>query len=373
MNFDFSEDEKHLREEAERFLRDRCPRTRVRQVLETGADYDPDLWRNVAALGWTGLGIPEAYGGLGMSPLEACVLAEALGGALAPLPTVPSVYVVTDALVRMGSEAQKRKWLPRLASGETIGALAVSEGDGIPDLARLAAVVDGASLSGVKRSVPAGMIADLVIVVAVDRGEPGLFLADLSDATVVRTREISIDPTRSHATLSFTDVPAERLGAGDARAALESILVRAAVLTAFEQVAGAEAALQMARNYALERFAFGRPIGSFQAIKHKLADVVVATTLARSNAYFAASTLAADDEALPMAAACARVSASKAFDLASQENLHVHGGAGYTWEVDCHLYYRRARELSLVLGSSRAWKERIACGLEARHSRLGDV
>ncbi len=368
MNFDFSEDEKHLREEAGRFLRDQCPLTRVRQVLESGADFDRDLWRRIAEMGWTGLSIPEAYGGLGMSPLEACVLAEALGRALAPLPTVPSIYVASDALVRLGDEAQKRRWLPRLASGESIGTLAWSEGAGVPSLHQLATQVKGASLSGAKRGVAAGMIADLAIVVAGSGAEAGLYLVDLSDPGVTREREDSIDPTRGHATLRFGEVGAERLGAGDARAALEAILIRAAVPTAFEQVAGAEAALDMARGYALERFAFGRPIGSFQAIKHKMADMVVAATLARSNAYFAASTLATDDAELAMAAACARVSASRAFDLAAQENLHIHGGAGYTWEVDCHLYYRRARELSLVLGSPRAWKERITCALEARHA-----
>jgi alkylation response protein AidB-like acyl-CoA dehydrogenase len=149
---------------------------------------------------------------------------------------------------------------------------------------------------------------------------------------------------------------------------LDTMLARAAVPTAFEQVAGAEAALDTARNYALERYAFGRQIGSFQAIKHKLADMFVATTLARSNAYFAAWALSAADDELPMAAACARVSASRAYDLAAQENLHVHGGAGFTWEVDCHLYYRRARELSLILGSPRSWKERVAKELEARHA-----
>jgi len=281
---------------------------------------------------------------------------------------VPSIYLATDALIRLGSEAQKRKWLPRLASGETIGTLAWAEGVGVPRLDRLVVQVQGASLGGAKQCVPAGMIANLAVVVARSGEEPGLYLVDLSDPGVTRTRVDSIDPTRSHAILTFDDAPAERLAGGVGAQALESLLARAAVLTAFEQVAGAEAALEMARAYALERYAFGRPIGSFQAIKHKLADVVVATTLARSNAYFAASALGNDDAELPMAAACARVSASRAFDLAAQENLHVHGGGGYTWELDCHLYYRRARELSLVLGSPRAWKERIACALEARHA-----
>ena len=367
MNFDFSEDEKQLRGEAQRFLRDQCPLSRVRAVLEEGRDYDAALWQSIASMGWTGATIPEAYGGHGMSLLDACMLAEELGRALAPLPTVASIYMATDALIRFGSESQKLQWLPRLANGDVIGTLAWAETAGVPNTRNLATVAQGGAVRGRKIAVPAGMIAHLAIVAA--RADEGmeLFLVDLSGPGVTRTRIESIDPTRGHAALSFDDAPAERLGDGNGLSMLETILERAAVPTAFEQVAGAEAALEMARNYALERHAFGRPIGSFQAIKHKLADMFVDNTLARSNSYYAAWALSTGAPDLPVAAACARVSACKAFDHAAQENIHVHGGAGFTWELDCHLYYRRARELSLILGSPRAWKERVVSGLERQH------
>ena len=368
MNFDFSDDEKRLREEAQRFLRDQCPPSRVRAVLESGADYDAALWRSIAELGWTSALIPEAYGGLGMSHLDVCMLAEELGRALAPLPTVPSMYVVTDALVQFGSELQKQQWLPRLASGGVIGTLAWAEGAGVPNGPSLTTIVQGNTVSGRKLPVPAGMIAHVAIVVARNGERVELQLVDLGAAGVTRARIDSIDPTRGHAALSFDGAPAERLGdRSDGMSMLETILQRAAVPTAFEQVAGAEAALEMARNYALERHAFGRQIGTFQAIKHKLADMFVNNTLARSNAYYAAWALASGATELPIAAACARVSACKAFDHAAQENLQVHGGSGFTWQLDCHLYYRRARDLSLILGGPRAWKERIVSAVERQH------
>jgi alkylation response protein AidB-like acyl-CoA dehydrogenase len=364
MNFDFSEDEKQLREEAQRFLRDQCPLSRVRAVLESGADHDAALWRSIVELGWTSAIIPEAYGGLGMSHLDLCMLAEELGRALAPLPTVPSIYVVTNALIQFGSEAQKRQWLPRLASGDVIGTLAWAEGGGVPSGRDLATLAQGGTVTGRKTPVPAGMIAHLAIVVTRSGAGTELQLVDLGGAGVTRSRIESIDPTRGHASLTFDGAPAERLGGSDGMSLLETTLQRAAVPTAFEQVAGAEATLEMARTYALERYAFGRPIGSFQAVKHKLADMFVANVLARSNAYYAAWALSSDAADLPIAAACARVSACKAFDHAAQENIQVHGGSGFTWGLDCHLYYRRARELSLVLGSPRGWKERIISGLE---------
>lgn len=373
MNFDFSADEKELRDRAQRFLRDQCSLSRVRAILESGADYDAGLWRSIAELGWTSAIIPEAYGGLGMTYLDLCMLAEELGRALAPLPTIPSIYIVTDALVRFGSEAQKQHWLPLLGSGEVIGTLAWAEGGGIPNKADFVTHVQGSTVSGQKTPVPAGMIADLAIVVARKGADTELHLVELGGTGVTRSRIESIDPTRGHATLSFSGAPAERLGnEGEGAAMLETILQRAAVPAAFEQVAGAEAALEMARTYALERYAFGRPIGSFQAVKHKLADVFVDNTLARSNAYYAAWALSTDAADLPIAAACARVSACKAFDHAAQENIQVHGGSGFTWEQDCHLFYRRARDLTLILGSPRSWKERVVSGLEKQLHKKQD-
>jgi acyl-CoA dehydrogenase len=273
-----------------------------------------------------------------------------------------------------GSEAQKSAWLPRLASGEAVGTLGLAEGPGRADPRRLRTAFRNGTLSGEKLPVPDGDAADIALVVA--QGERGLVLAlvDLKGAGVTRAPVDTIDPSRSHARIVFDNAPAEALGAlgtpGDGEALLRRVEDRAAVLIAFEQVGGAQRSLEMARDYALERYAFGRPIGSFQAIKHKLADVYVATELARSNAYYGAWALATDAAELPIAAATARVSASEAYFLAARENIQVHGGMGYTWEFDCHLYYRRAKLLSLALGSTRLWRDRLITHLETANAPL---
>jgi alkylation response protein AidB-like acyl-CoA dehydrogenase len=369
MNFDFSDDLKQLREQARKFLRERCPATAVRRVLEGPEPYDRRLWDEIAAMGWTGAAIPEAYGGAGLGHLGLCVLAEELGSALAPVPFSSSVFLASEAILTAGSEAQKRAWLPRLAAGGVIGTLALAEGAGKADARKLRTTFRNGVLSGEKLPVPDGDVADLAIVVA--QGERGTVLAlvDLKSAGISRAPVETIDPTRSHARIAFTDTPAEALSApGEGEALLRRIQDRAAVLFAFEQVGGAQRSLEMARDYALDRYAFGRPIGSFQAIKHKLADVYVATELARSNAYYGAWALARNAHELPVAAAAARVSANEAFFLAAKENIQVHGGMGYTWEFDCHLYYRRAKLLSLVLGSTRLWKDRLITELETANA-----
>jgi len=184
---------------------------------------------------------------------------------------------------------------------------------------------------------------------------------------VTRTAVKTIDPTRSHARIAFEDAPADPLGgANEGGPLIARLFDRAAVLLAFEQLGGAQAALDMAREYALGRFAFGRPIASFQAIKHKLVDMYVATELARSNAYYGAWALAQDSPELGIAAAAARVAATEAYWLAAKENIQTHGGMGFTWEFDCHLYYRRATLLGLTLGSARRWKDLLIARLEAR-------
>jgi acyl-CoA dehydrogenase len=374
MNFDFSDELKMLREQARRFLRERCTSAAVRRILEGEEPYDKALWKEIAAMGWTGAAIPEQYGGAGLGHLGLCVLAEELGSALAPVPFSSSIYLAAEAIMAGGSEAQKSAWLPRLASGEAVGTLGMAEGPGRADPRRLRTAFRNGTLSGEKLPVPDGDVADIAVVAA--QGERGLVLAlvDLKGAGVTRTPVDTIDPTRSHARIVFDNAPAEALGAlggpGDGEALLRRVEDRAAVLIAFEQVGGAQRSLEMARDYALERYAFGRPIGSFQAVKHKLADVYVATELARSNAYYGAWALAGDAAALPLAAATARVSASEAYFLAAKESIQVHGGMGFTWEFDCHLYYRRAKLLSLALGSTRLWKDRLVTQLESANAPL---
>ncbi len=371
MNFDFSDDLKELREQARKFLRERCPSKAVRHILEGAEPCDKALWKEIAAMGWTGAAIPEEYGGAGLGHLGLCVLAEELGSVLAPVPFSSSVYLASEAIIAGGSEAQKKTWLPRLASGEIIGTLALAEGPGKADVRKLRTTFRNGLLSGEKLPVPDGDVADVAVVVAQGERGPVLTIADLKGAGITRATVETIDPSRSHARIAFNSTPAEPLGApGEGEALLRRVQDRAAVLFAFEQVGGAQRSLEMARDYALERYAFGRPIGSFQAIKHKLADVYVATELARSNAYYGAWALARNAPELPVAAAAARISANEAFYLAAKENIQVHGGMGYTWEFDCHLYYRRAKLLSLVLGSTRAWKDRLITQLETANAPL---
>ncbi|MBS0561672.1 MAG: acyl-CoA/acyl-ACP dehydrogenase [Proteobacteria bacterium] len=363
MNFDFSDELKQLRDEARRFLRERCPAATPRRILEGDEAYDRALWREISGMGWTGAAIPEAYGGAGLGHLAVCVLAEEIGYAIAPIPFASSVYLASEAILRFGSEAQRKAWLPKLASGEVIGCLACVEGPGIVDARRFNATVADGKLTGSKVPVMDGDIADLAIV-AVRGG--GLYLVDLSSAGVTREAVATIDPSRSHARISFAGAAAERLAHADGDG-LRTLLDRAAIMMAFEQVGGAQAALDMARDYALQRYAFGRPIGSFQAIKHKLADVYVAVELARSNAYYGAWALSKDAAELPVAASLARVAATEAGWQAAKENIQTHGGMGFTWAFDCHLHYRRAKLLGLALGSGREWKHRLISELRTRN------
>ena len=365
MNFDFSDDQKQLRDQARRFLAEKCSPKAVRAVLEGKADYDRDLWKGLAEMGFLGVAIPEEYGGTGAGHLELCVIAEELGRALAPVPFSSTVYLAAEALLLAGSEEQKQKWLPKISSGEAIGTLALFEGTGNPSPAAVKLAVSNGTLTGTKKPVADGAIADFAIVAA-RTGNSGretdvsLFLVDLKAGGVTAKTLQNVDPSRQQAELTFAGAKAEPLGAAnEGWSILSRVMDRAAVLIAFEQVGGADRALEMGRDYALDRIAFGRPIGSFQAIKHILADMYVSATLARSNSYYGAWALSTDAAELPEAAASARISATQAFQHCAKQNIQVHGGMGFTWEFDCHLYYRRANALALSLGSQSYWEDQL--------------
>jgi alkylation response protein AidB-like acyl-CoA dehydrogenase len=357
MNLDFSDDQKQLQEQVRRFLADRCPPSAVRAVVEGPEPFDRPLYRGLGEMGVLGAAIPEAYGGVGLSRLELCLVAEELGRAMAPVPVASSIYLAAEFLLLAGSEAQKQAWLPRLASGEAVGTFALVEGAGRITADKINASVKEGRLSGVKAVVPDGDCADLAVVAArsgAGRGDQSisLYLVDLGGAGVTRETLTTIDPSRSYAKLSFDGAPAELLGGqGDGWRIAEMVMDRAAVLLAFEQVGGADRALEMARDYALERMAFGRQIGSFQAIKHMLADMYVSATLARSNAYYGAWALSTESSELPLAAATARVSATQAFQHCAKNNIQVHGGMGFTWEVPLHPHLKRARVLATTFGT----------------------
>lgn len=225
-------------------------------------------------------------------------------------------------------------------------------------------------MHGVKLPVTDGDIADVAVVLATENSSTGLYLVELDGPGVTRETLVTLDPTRSVAQLTFAAAPAQLLGKhGEGLRLAEGVLNRAAVLLAFEQLGGADRALEMGTDYALSRYAFGRPIGSYQAIKHRLADIYIKNELARSNAYYGAWSLGAGDAQLPLAAAAARICASEAFWFAAKENLQIHGGMGYTWESSCHLFYRRAQQLGLVAGGSKGWKERLVRQLELRNEQ----
>ncbi len=367
MNFEFSEEQNLLRDQARGFLLDNCSTRVVRDVLEGDASYDAALWKKVAEMGWTATVIPEEYGGLGLSYLELVVIAEELGRAMAPIPFSSSVYLASEAVLAWGSEEQKLAWLPRLAAGEVIGTLAVSEGQGQASATSLNATVSGGALSGTKLPVIDGDIADLVIVAVKSDGGDGasLYLVDLTQDCIERTPVRTLDPSRSQARLDFNGANAELLGIeGRGWSQVQNLYDRAAVLFAWEQVGGSDAALEMAKDYAMGRFAFGRAIASYQAIKHKLAAMYVKNTLARSNCYYGAWALETNAPDLPLAAATARVAGIQAYYFASKENIQTHGGMGYTWEFDCHFHYRRAKLLSLNIGSEGTWQDKLVTALE---------
>ena len=370
MNFDFSDDQKMLKDQAHKFLTEKCTTKTVRKVFEGKEHFDFGLWKQIAEMGWTGTAIPENYGGLGLGYLELCVIAEEMGRALAPVPFSSTVYLFAEAILIAGSEEQKKRLLPKVAAGEIIGTFARSEGAGAVLPKNIRTTLKSGKLNGKKITVVDGPIADFAIVLARASDEPGerglqLALVDLKGAGVKRTECNTLDASRGHADITFENANAEALGKiGEGWSDTSRVLDRAAILTAFEQVGGSDVCLAMAKDYALNRYAFGRPIASFQAIKHKLADMYVYNELARSNAYYGAWALHTGARELPLAAASARVSATQAFDYASKENIQTHGGMGFTWQVDCHFYYKRAKELGLVLGPQRAWKDKLVTELE---------
>lgn len=373
MNFDFSDDQKMLKEQVSKFLTNKCGYDVVRRVLEKDELYAKEVWDGLVEMGLTGTAIPEEYGGLGLGALELCVVAEELGKVCAPVPFSSSVFLAAEAIKLAGSEEQKKKYLPKLAAGEIIGTLAAAEGVQAASPRSVKTSLKGGKLSGIKSPVPDAEIADIAVVL-VNAGGSGdkalsLALVELGAGGIKTERLKTIDPTRGHAAVTFENTEAEILGAeGAGWEIYQRVLDGAAVWTAFEQVGGAESAMWMARDYALDRYAFGRQIGSYQAVKHKLADMYVKNELARSNSYYAAMMLNDNGAELVEAAAAARIAATQAYVYAAQENVQAHGGIGYTWEANTQFFYRRAKLLALSLGSQLYWRERLVAQLEARNA-----
>lgn len=321
--------------------------------LDTPGQVDPAFWKTVVEQGWTALAVPEAHGGLGLSLVELGLVAQACGGVVAAAPWLTGSSAVVRALVAGDDDAARQRWLPALAGGTVRGCVAFGEGSAILPTAP-AVRLDGGTLTGTKPAVTGGLDAELALVWAADGGEPVLALAEL--ANLKRAPLASFDNARLHADLALAGTPATVLARGEAaRRLVLDVLAAMAVVTAHEQIGGAEALLYIARDYALTRRAFGQPIGAFQSIKHRLAELYGLIEIARANAIHAA---ASDGQpGFVLAAADARLSAIEAYDTAARDGVQVHGAIGVTWELGLHLHMRRARSLAIEAGSSMFWED----------------
>jgi alkylation response protein AidB-like acyl-CoA dehydrogenase len=316
-------------------------------------------------LGLQGLAIPEEYGGSGFSYVELVVVLEEMGRSLLCAPYFATVALAANALLTSGDDSAKKELLPGLASGETIGTLAITEDSGRWDLdgIQLKATKggDGYTLDGHKMFVIDGNTANLIIVAARTDAGISLFAVDGAAAGLTRTSLQTMDQTRKQARLEFAGTPARLIGAeGGAEAGLSKTLDLAAVALAAEQVGGAQMCLDMAVEYAKVRVQFGRPIGSFQAIKHKCADMLLEVESAKSAAYYAGWAAAEDNDELPVVASLAKAYCSDAYFHAAAENIQIHGGIGFTWEHDAHLYFKRAKSSELLLGDPTYHRELLA-------------
>jgi len=371
MNFGFTEEQDLLRQTARDFLAECAPMTHVREVMESAATHSPGVWKQMAELGWMGLAFPESYGGVELGLVELCVVLEELGRALTPVPFLPTALAGT-ALDMLGDEAQKRAWLTRICAGDAAATLAITEARGSDepgDIAlRAAPDRDGWVLDGEKLFVPDAEGAELLVVVARTHGEGesglGLFLVPRATPGVSVTAMGSMDLLRPLYAVSFdgAKLPSGALLGGDRDAwpRLARLLERARVMIAAEMVGGAEKCLEDAVAYAKERVQFGRPIGVNQGIKFKCADMLFAVESARSLTYYAAWAAQAGNEEASLTSAMAKAFASDAYRDAAAENIQIHGGVGFTWEYDCHLYFKRAKSDEMWLGSATFHRERVA-------------
>ncbi len=364
MDFDYTTEQLGFREEAERFLNAHSPISVMRRLIDDPDElYARDLWTRIAAQGWLGITVPEAYGGLGLGHVELAAIGEAIGGALAPVPFGSTVYLLAEAVMNSGTADQKAEILPRIVAGEVIGCAALFEGYGeLPDSPDV--MVRQGRVFGVKSPVSDGLIADMAVLWARSEGGEGrLYLLKLNDPGVKRERLEPIDGSQNVAALHFDGAPVQPLG-DDGRSAVEVLMARAAILQAAEQVGAASRCLAFVAEHVKERQAFGGPIGRMQAIKHKLADRYTDNELSRSHLYHGLWALDEAPNMLVQTAAAARLSASEAFWQMAKEGVHLHGAMGFTWEHDAHLFYRRAHYLTLALGSPRWWRDRLFEALE---------
>jgi alkylation response protein AidB-like acyl-CoA dehydrogenase len=372
MQFSFTDDQEQFRSMTQRFLTDKSPTTEVRRLMETTEGYDPDVWRQLSQeLALPGIHIPEAYGGAGFGAVELGIVMEELGRSLLCAPYFSSCVLAANAILNAGSESQKTELLPEIAAGERLATLAVTEPNGRWDFGgvELTATASGGSaggpylLNGSKSFVLDGQVAQLLVVVARTpgtAGAAGLSLFTLAgDAAGVDRRLLeSMDATRKISHIDFRNAEAQLLGElGAGAAPLARTLDQAAIALANEMVGGAQALMDSAIDYAQMRMQFGRAIGSFQAIKHKCADMLLEVELAKSAAYYAAEAAADDDAELPALASLAKACASDAYMNTAANCIQLHGGIGFTWDHDTHLWFKRAKSSEVFLGDPSFHRE----------------
>ncbi|HEY7134361.1 MAG TPA: acyl-CoA dehydrogenase family protein [Acidimicrobiia bacterium] len=371
MNFAFSEEQEELRQTVRRFLEDKSPSSEVRRLMETTEGYDEGVWKQMAQeLGLQSLHIPEAHGGQGFTFVELGIVLEEMGRVLLCAPYFSTVVLAANAIMNAGTGDEQAARLPGIASGETIATLAFTEPNGRWDASGITMEAtkqgDGYVLNGTKMFVIDGHTANLIVVAARTAGTSGedgisFFTVEGDASGLTRTPLATMDQTRKQAKLEFSGVQAEPLGApGSGWAALSKTLDQAAVGLSNEMVGGAQRVLDMSVEYAKVRVQFGRPIGSFQAIKHKCADMLLEVESAKSAAYYAAWAAAEDNDELPVVASLAKAYCSDAYFHAAAENIQIHGGIGFTWEHDAHLYFKRAKSSEILLGDATYHRELLA-------------
>jgi len=366
MNFAFSEEQEELRKTVRAFLDQKSPDTEVRRLMETEDGYDPAVWKQMGEqLGLQGLIIPEDFGGSGYTYVELGVVLEEMGRSLLCAPYFSTVVLAANTLIHSGDEAAKGEYLPGIASGETIATLAFTEPSGKWDEAGITLPAtksgDGWTVTGTKSFVLDGATANLILVAArTDKGV-SIFAVDSGASGLTRTPLSTMDQTRKQAKLEFSNTPAKLIGTeGDGWKTLSTVLDLAAVGLAAEEVGGAQKVLDMSVEYAKVRIQFGRPIGSFQAIKHKCADMLLEVESAKSAAYYGMWCAAEMNDELPSVASLAKAYCSEAYFHAAAENIQIHGGIGFTWEHPAHLYFKRAKSSELLFGDPTYHRELLA-------------
>ncbi|GAA5111049.1 acyl-CoA dehydrogenase family protein [Pseudonocardia adelaidensis] len=366
MQLVFDTEQEDLRRAVRRFLENEVPLSAVRTLMDTPDAHDPAIWRRMAEeLGLQGLLVPEEHGGSGAGFVELAVVSEEMGRAVLPGPFLSTAVLAVSAVLDAGDDEAAKDLLPGIADGSTIATLAVTEAAGRWELEATEATAQasgqGWALHGVKDFVPDGVLAGLLLVVARTDAGLSLFAVDGTAAGVTRTARPTLDQTRPLARIELDGAPARLVGTdGAAGDTVARTLEKAAVALALEQVGGAQAALDMAVAYAKQRVQFGRVIGSFQAIKHKAADVMLKVESARAAAYYGAWAVAAASDEVPAVASLAKAYCSDAYFAAAAENIQIHGGIGFTWEHDAHLHLKRAEATRLWLGDPSWHRARLA-------------